>query len=42
MAEGKVKLEVAKVSPLSQAAEAHRQVETEHTRGKVVLEVVSA
>lgn len=35
----KVKLEVAKLLPLEQAAEGHRQVETGHTRGKVVLSV---
>lgn len=39
MAAGKVKLEVAKVYPLSEVSEAHRQVETQHTRGKVVLRV---
>ncbi|WIA42334.1 hypothetical protein OEZ86_008346 [Tetradesmus obliquus] len=39
MADGKVKLEVAKVFPLSEVADAHRQVETGHTRGKVVLQV---
>lgn len=27
------------VFPLSEVAEAHKQVETEHTRGKVVLQV---
>eukprot|EP00878_Enallax_costatus_P002373 GHUV01002549.1.p1 GENE.GHUV01002549.1~~GHUV01002549.1.p1 ORF type:complete len:321 (+),score=63.83 GHUV01002549.1:653-1615(+) len=36
---GKVKLEVAKVFPLSKVADAHRQVETGHTRGKVLLSV---
>jgi NADPH:quinone reductase-like Zn-dependent oxidoreductase len=27
------------VFPLSEVAEAHKQVETEHTRGKVVLSI---
>jgi NADPH:quinone reductase-like Zn-dependent oxidoreductase len=39
MEAGKVRLEVAKVFPLSQVANAHQQVETGHTRGKVVLTV---
>ena len=30
---------VLQVFPLSEAADAHRQVETGHTRGKVVLSV---
>jgi NADPH2:quinone reductase len=34
---GQLKLEVAQVLPLAQVAEAHEQVETGHTRGKVVL-----
>lgn len=36
---GKVKLEVAQSLPLEQAAKAHDQVATGHTRGKVVLTV---
>lgn len=36
---GQLKLEVAQVLPLSQAVAAHEQVETGHTRGKVVLAV---
>uniref|UniRef100_A0A383WHE0 Enoyl reductase (ER) domain-containing protein n=1 Tax=Tetradesmus obliquus TaxID=3088 RepID=A0A383WHE0_TETOB len=36
---GKLKLEVAKVFPLAEVADAHRQVETWHTRGKVVLAI---
>eukprot|EP00879_Flechtneria_rotunda_P003295 GHRR01003520.1.p1 GENE.GHRR01003520.1~~GHRR01003520.1.p1 ORF type:complete len:321 (+),score=105.33 GHRR01003520.1:281-1243(+) len=39
IAAGKVKLEVAKVFPLSDVAEAHRQVKAGHTRGKVVLSI---
>lgn len=39
IAADKVKLEVAKVFPLSEVAAAHKQVETGHTRGKVVLQV---
>jgi NADPH:quinone reductase-like Zn-dependent oxidoreductase len=36
---GQLKLEVAQVLPLAQVADAHKQVETGHTRGKVVLAV---
>lgn len=39
MAAGKVKLEVALSVPLAEAARAHEQVATSHTRGKVVLTV---
>ncbi len=37
VAAGKVRLEVALTLPLAQAAKAHEQVATGHTRGKVVL-----
>lgn len=37
--DGKVKVTVSKVYPLEQAAEAHRESETWHVRGKLVLEV---
>jgi NADPH:quinone reductase-like Zn-dependent oxidoreductase len=37
--QGKVKPVVSKEFPLAEAADAHRQVETGHTRGKVVLAV---
>jgi NADPH:quinone reductase-like Zn-dependent oxidoreductase len=36
---GQLRLEVAKVFPLAEIADAHRQVETGHTRGKVVLSI---
>jgi NADPH:quinone reductase-like Zn-dependent oxidoreductase len=36
---GKLKLEVQKVYPLAEVADAHRQVETWHTRGKLVLAI---
>lgn len=36
---GKVKPIVSKVYPWDEAAEAHRDVETKHVRGKVVLEI---
>jgi NADPH:quinone reductase-like Zn-dependent oxidoreductase len=39
IAAGKVRLEVALSVPLEQAAAAHQQVATGHTRGKVVLTV---
>lgn len=39
IATGKVKLEVALSLPLAEAAKAHDQVATGHTRGKVVLTV---
>lgn len=39
MSNGKLKLEVSKLLPLEQAAEAHRLVETGRTRGKVVLQI---
>ena len=39
IAAGKVKLEVALSVPLAEAAKAHDQVQTGHTRGKVVLTV---
>ncbi len=37
--EGKVKVFVSKVYPLEQVAEAHRESETWHVRGKLVLEI---
>ena len=37
--EGKVKVHISKVYPLEQVAEAHRESETWHVRGKLVLEV---
>ena len=37
--EGKVKVIVSKVYPLEQVAEAHRESETWHVRGKLVLEI---
>lgn len=37
--EGKVKAVVSKVYPLQEVAEAHRQSETKHVRGKIVLEI---
>jgi NADPH:quinone reductase-like Zn-dependent oxidoreductase len=37
---GKVRPEIAAVFPLREAAEAHRMSETEHVRGKIVLQVV--
>lgn len=40
--EGKIKPIVSKVLPLAKAAEAHEQVATRHTRGKIVLEVIPA
>ena len=39
IAAGKVKLEVALSVPLAEVAKAHAQVETGHTRGKVVITV---
>ena len=38
--DGKVKVFIAKVFPLEQVAEAHRESETWHVRGKLVLEIV--
>ena len=38
--EGKVKVIVSKAYPLQQAAEAHRECETGHVRGKLVLEII--
>ncbi|GAB3899049.1 NADP-dependent oxidoreductase [Spirosoma agri] len=37
--EGKVRAVVSKVYPLQQVADAHRQSETKHVRGKIVLEI---
>lgn len=36
---GQIKVTVSKVLPLADAAKAHEQVETGHTRGKIVLKV---
>jgi NADPH:quinone reductase-like Zn-dependent oxidoreductase len=36
---GKIKPVVSQVLPLAEAAEAHQQIETGHTRGKIVLKV---
>lgn len=38
-AEGKLKIHIRKAFPLHQAADAHREVESGHGRGKVVLTV---
>ncbi len=38
--EGKVKVEISKVYPLEQVAEAHRESETWHVRGKLILEII--
>jgi NADPH:quinone reductase-like Zn-dependent oxidoreductase len=37
--EGSLRVHVSQTLPLAQAAEAHRQIEGKHTRGKIVLEV---
>jgi NADPH:quinone reductase-like Zn-dependent oxidoreductase len=37
--EGKVKAVVSNVYPLQQVADAHRESETKHVRGKIVLEI---
>ncbi|QQL50179.1 NADP-dependent oxidoreductase [Mucilaginibacter ginkgonis] len=37
--EGKVKAVVSRVYPLSRVADAHRECETKHVRGKIVLEI---
>ena len=37
--QGKVKAVVSKVYPLAQVADAHRESETKHVRGKIVLEI---
>ncbi len=37
--ESKVKVHISKVYPLDQVAEAHKESETFHTRGKMVLEI---
>ncbi|RYE20932.1 MAG: NADP-dependent oxidoreductase [Sphingobacteriaceae bacterium] len=37
--EGKVKAVVSKIYPLEQVADAHREIETKHVRGKIVLEI---
>jgi NADPH:quinone reductase-like Zn-dependent oxidoreductase len=39
IAAGKVKAVVSKVYPLEKVAEAHRECETKHVRGKLVLEI---
>jgi NADPH:quinone reductase-like Zn-dependent oxidoreductase len=38
--EGKVKISISKVYPLEQVAAAHRESETWHVRGKLILEIV--
>ena len=38
--EGKVNVEISEVYPLEQVAEAHRESETWHVRGKLILEVI--
>ncbi len=37
--EGKVKVNISKVYPLEQVTEAHKESETWHVRGKLVLEI---
>jgi NADPH:quinone reductase-like Zn-dependent oxidoreductase len=36
---GKIKVTISQIVPLAEAARAHRQIETGHTRGKIVLKV---
>jgi NADPH:quinone reductase-like Zn-dependent oxidoreductase len=38
--EGKVKIAISKIYPLDEVAEAHRESETWHVRGKLILEIV--
>jgi NADPH:quinone reductase-like Zn-dependent oxidoreductase len=38
--EGKLKVTISKVYPLEQVAEAHRENEAGHVRGKLVLEII--
>ncbi len=38
--EGKVKVHISKVYPLEQVAEAHKESETWHVRGKLILEIL--
>ena len=38
--DGKVKVNISKIFPLEEVAEAHRESETWHVRGKLVLEIV--
>ncbi len=40
--EGKVKVFISQVFPLEQVAQAHRESQTYHVRGKLVLEVIKA
>jgi NADPH:quinone reductase-like Zn-dependent oxidoreductase len=35
--DGEVRVHISQVFPLADAAEAHRSLETGHTRGKIVL-----
>ncbi|MFH8381862.1 zinc-binding dehydrogenase [Kitasatospora sp. NPDC018058] len=37
VADGKLTVHIRKTLPLAQAAEAHRELETGHGRGKIVL-----
>ena len=37
---GRVRTEIAAVFPLREAAQAHKMSETEHVRGKIVLQVI--
>jgi NADPH:quinone reductase-like Zn-dependent oxidoreductase len=41
VAEGEVRVEIARTLPLAEVAEAHRMSEAGHTRGKIVLAVSS-
>jgi NADPH:quinone reductase-like Zn-dependent oxidoreductase len=36
---GKIKVTISQVVPLADAAKAHQQIETGHTKGKIVLRV---
>ncbi|WP_274532399.1 zinc-binding dehydrogenase [Salinivibrio sp. IB282] len=40
--QGDLKIDIAAVYPLEQGAQAHKALETGHTRGKRVLEMPSA
>ncbi len=37
--DGNIKAIISKVFPLEKVAEAHREIETKHVRGKLILEV---